>query len=117
MKTTDEIRPYGPGKFNTILDSYVYSVSLDGGCDEEEGSVNETGRWYGLMRHGHTIFRDHDPMLESLNEAEQELLTSSAGVILTEDSSGFVYVDYYDSEDALTSDWTKIVADHMQEEN
>lgn len=25
-----DIRPYGPGKFNTILDSYVYAV---GNCD------------------------------------------------------------------------------------
>lgn len=34
---TDGIRPYGPGKFDTILDAYVYSVSCDGGCDDECG--------------------------------------------------------------------------------
>jgi len=72
---TNDIRPYGPGKFNTILDSYVYSVSLDGGCDEEE-SNSDAGIWYGLMRNGRTIFRDHDPLLETLNSAEQEKLTS-----------------------------------------
>ena len=49
MPNEDEIRSYGPGKFSTILDSYVYSVSLDGGCDEEEGSVDECGAWYGIM--------------------------------------------------------------------
>jgi len=114
---TDEtaIRPYGPGKFNTILDSYVYSVSLDGGCDEEEGSVDEHGEWYGIMRNGRTIFRDHDPLLETLNSAEQEKLTSSVGVILREDSQGFVYVTYYAADEALEVAWSQI-SDHFREE-
>jgi hypothetical protein len=106
---TNIIRPYGPGKFSTILDSYVYSVSLDGGCDEEQGSVSECGAWYGIMRNGFTIFRDHDPMLETLNTAEQDQLTSSAGVILREDSNGFVSVDYYDTDESLETAWSQIV--------
>jgi hypothetical protein len=64
------IRPYGPGKFSTVLDSYVYQVTLDGACDEETGNTNG-GSWYGLMRHGRTIFRDQDPFLETLNEDER----------------------------------------------
>ena len=104
------IRPYGPGKFNTILDSYVYSVSLGGGCDEETGD-SSYGNWYGLMRNGRTIFRDHDPMLESLNDDERDKLTSSAGVILSEDSNGFVYVEYYDSAESLNSAWQLILLD------
>jgi hypothetical protein len=112
------IRPYGPGKVSTILDSYVYSVSLDGGCDEEEGSVSECGEWYGIMRNGHTIFRDHDPLLETLNPAEQEKLTSSAGVILREDSQGFVYVTYYETGETLEVAWSQIVdAFHEDEED
>jgi len=113
--TNDIIRPYGPGKFSTILDSYVYSVSLDGGCDEEQGSVDEFGEWYGLMRNGRTIFRDHDPMLDTLNSAEQEHLTSSAGVILREDSQGFVYVTYYGTDESLEAAWSAIVG-HFPEE-
>ncbi len=105
---TNEIRSYGPGKFNTILDAYVYSVSLDGGCDEECGSVDEYGAWFGLMKNGRTIFRDHDPMLESLNEAEQAQLTSSAGVIIREDSQGFVTVRYFDNMQALETAWQEI---------
>lgn len=111
----DTIRPYGPGKFSTILDAYVYSVSLDGGCNEEEGSVDEYGEWYGIMRNGRTIFRDHDPMLETLNTAEQEKLTSSVGVILREDSQGFVSVEYYDTDEALEVAWSQI-SDRFQEE-
>jgi hypothetical protein len=104
----DTIRPYGQGKFNTILDSYVYSVSLDGGCDEEEGGVSECGEWYGIMRNGRTIFRDHDPLLETLNTSEQNRLTSSAGVILREDSQGFVFVSYYDTDESLEAAWSQI---------
>jgi len=107
----DNIRSYGPGKFNTILDEYVYQVSLDGGCDDEISDA-EASAWFGLMRNGRTIFKDHDPLLETLNEAEQEKLTSSAGVILSEDSNGFVYVDYYKTEDELNAAWDRIVSDH-----
>jgi hypothetical protein len=112
----DTIRPYGPGKFSTILDSYVYSVSLDGGCDEADESC--CGEWYGIMRNGRTIFRDHDPMLETLNTAEQDQLTSSAGVILREDSNGFVSVDYYGTAESLETVWSQIVDEfHIEQEN
>lgn len=110
-----DIRPYGPGKFNTILDSYVYSVSLDGGCDEEESESEGMG-WYGIMRNGRTIFRDHDPNLETLTADEQEQLTSSAGVILREDSQGFVYVTYYDNAEALELAWSQIVDSFREDE-
>jgi len=108
------IRPYGPGKFSTILDAYVYQVSLDGGCDAEVGDSNTTG-WYGLMRHGRTIFKDHDPSMESLNDDEKEALTSSAGVILREDSSGFVYAQYFDSESELDAAWAKIEQENSED--
>jgi len=112
----NEIRPYGPGKFNTILDAYVYSVSLDGGTDEEL-SEESSSHWYGLMRHGHTIFRDHDPFLETLNEAEQAQLTACAGVILYQDSTGFVDVTYYDTAEELETAWTLIEGSIDSEED
>lgn len=112
MITTNTIRAYGPGKFSTILDSYVYSVSLDGGCDEE---IATDGEWLGIMRHGQTIFRDHDPMLETLNAVEQDKLTSSAGVILFEDNCGFVYVDYFGTDAELETAWTKLENTIVQE--
>jgi hypothetical protein len=110
------IRPYGPGKFNTVLDSYVYSVSLDGGCDAETGDAQYLG-WYGIMRNGRTIFRDHDPFLEPLNDEEKEQLTSSAGVILREDSQGFVYVTYYATDAELDAAWAQIEKEQEQEES
>lgn len=104
----DEIRSYGPGKFSTIVDAYVYDVSLNGGCDEETGDVSTIGRWYGLMRNGRTIFKDHDPMLETLNEAERDLILNSAGVIISEDDQGFVDVDYISSDEELNEKWSAI---------
>jgi hypothetical protein len=103
-----ELRPYGPGKFSTVLDSYVYGVSLDGGTDDELGSVSENGHWYGLMRHGHSIFKDHDPLLETLTESEGEYLKSCAGAILSEDSQGFVYVEYFATMAELDAKWAEI---------
>jgi hypothetical protein len=109
----DGVRPYGPGKFSTVLDSYVYSVSLDGGCDEEEGD-SDAGIWYGLMRNGRTIFKDHDPFLETLNSAEQEQLMSCAGVILYQDSNGFVGVTYYDTNKELNTAWADVVSEFAE---
>ena len=109
----DGVRPYGPGKFSTVLDSYVYSVSLDGGCDEEEGD-SDAGIWYGLMRNGRTIFKDHDPFLETLNSAEQEQLMSCAGVILYQDSNGFVGVTYYDTNKELNKAWADVVSEFAE---
>jgi hypothetical protein len=48
-------------------------------------------------------------MLETLNTAEQDKLTSVAGVILREDSQGFVTVDYYETADSLEVAWSQIV--------
>ena len=104
------IRPYGPGKFSTMLDAYVYSVTLDGGCDDE--IRGEYGTWYGLMKHGSTIFRDHDPLLDTLNDDERDQLISCAGVIVREDSDGFVYVRYFDETDELDAAW-----DTLRDEN
>ena len=113
--TSTGIREYGPGKFSTILDSYVYEVSLNGSCDDETGST-DCGSWYGLMRHGRTIFQDHDPLLESLNEDEQAQLTECAGVIVREDSYGFVAVHYFDTVKQLDDAWADALARTMQDE-
>jgi len=108
----DTIRPYGPGKFDTILDSYVYSVSLDG-TDMECGSVDETGRWYGAIIGGldlsHADKRDNAYF--DLNSVEREELRTCAGVILTECSQGFVSVEYYETEEKLREVWAEIESD------
>ena len=110
------IRAYGPGKFDTILDAYVYVVTLDGGCDDELGD-SSFGGWYGMMRNGRSIFRDHDPLLETLNDDEQDKLTSCAGVIVFEDNLGFVTVRYYDTDEDLDRAWAEICELHDDDIN
>jgi hypothetical protein len=116
MSSNEGIRRDSPGKFSTILDSYVYAVSMDGVCDDEIGSVDENGAWYGLMRRGRTLFKDPDPFLETLNEAEQAQLTDCAGVILSENTQGFVDVAYYDTGEELDKAWSAIVDDLRADE-
>lgn len=96
----DAIRPYGPGKFDSMMDSFVYGLSLDG-CDEETGSVEEDG-WYGLLR-GWTIPSDAD-----LTKDERAVFASHVGAIICEDSQGFVTVDYYATPEELNEAWNAI---------
>ena len=70
------IRPYGLGKFSTILDSYVYQFSLDS-TDDECGDADTTG-WYGLL--DGTL--EYDPGIEELNADEQAELLLSAVMLL-----------------------------------
>jgi hypothetical protein len=102
------IRSYGPGKFSTVLDSYVYELSLDGGPDEEAGSVDEGG-WYGFMSVGdgfaEAVAEIADEHGDVLTPEEEDLLTESVAVILHERSDGIVGVDWYDSLDEADEVW------------
>ena len=112
MRNNDVIRSYGPGKFFDIVDSYVYSISLDGGTDEEAGSVDRCGL-YGILRGclslSHADPRDSE--FFELNSAERNLLRDTAGAIMSEDSQGFVHVSYFDTTDDLERNWAEILAD------
>jgi hypothetical protein len=99
---TDGIRPYGPGKFSTILDSLVWDMSLDG-ADDECGDSN-IGIWYGRLNGPFSITADLTP-------AERKVVEASIGVILSENGHGFVTVDYYDDPDEFEVDWARAVDD------
>lgn len=102
---TTGLRRYGPGKFDTMLDAYVYDLSLNG-CDEETGESETTG-WYGLLR-GLLI---DEPFLEcTLTAAEVDYVRAhAAGAIVSEDSQGFVHVEYFDTAIALDRAWQECV--------
>jgi hypothetical protein len=113
-KKEDEIRTCGPGKFNTILDSYIYTTSLDG-CDDEAGSGQD--QWVGLLR-GPIPCKGSDMDVWAaaridgwdLNAAEIRQLNECEGIIIREDSSGFVDVEYYDTARELELAWVLIQA-------
>lgn len=104
MNTIDGIRPYGPGKFDLMIDAYIWDLSLDGYCDEEAGSISETGIWYGRINAGIQDFADSD----LLNQDERDYLRSFVGAIVSEDSHGFVHVEYYASAGALRAAWREV---------
>ncbi len=115
------IRRYGPGKFDTILDSYVYRLSLDGA--ESVGDVSEIGIVYSRVKLGPDAVKDIEAEIERekddpLTDEERELVKDSFGAILTENDQGFVSVDYFDTEKEYNSDWKEIEeeVDSMYEE-
>lgn len=113
------IRSYGPGKFDTILDSFVYSMSLDGGADEEIGESESFG-WYGLLR-GPFTDEDVDRLNEIAaeqkddpltDEEEEMLLGSKGGAIMSEVSTGLVHIEYFDTEKGAKDAWEEVAAEY-----
>lgn len=104
------IRRYGPGKFDTILDKYVYQSTLDGGC-EELGDV-ETFNHYAKVSLGQEGLKDIARMAkedgDTLTMEECRLIRRSVGAIVETRNSGAVSVDYYSSKSALKRDWDRL---------
>jgi len=99
-----DLRPYGPGKFSTILDSLVWNTTLDG-CDDELGTVEDDGVWFGRLNAPVLL----DGAWEHLTGAERDFIRlNAAGAILSEDSAGFVYVEYFPTSSALTIAWARL---------
>lgn len=105
------IRRYGPGKFNTILDSYVYELSLDGGSDDC-GDVGEIGIIYSRLELGSealdAIKAEAVEDGDTLTSEEETLIKDSFGAILTENDQGFVSVDYIKTKKEYDKDWKEI---------
>lgn len=112
------IRRYGPGKYNTILDSYIHSMVLEGMGDLSCGDVTEVGFSADSIGLG-----DEEALKEverlaaenndTLTQEERDMVLDSYGAILVENEQGFVTVDYYDDEkeEELDKDWTEIEDD------
>jgi hypothetical protein len=113
------IRRYGPGKYNTILDSYIHSMVLEGMGGESCGDVSEVGFAADQIELG-----DEEALKEveriaaensgdMLTQEEKDMVLDSYGAILVENEQGFVTVDYYDDEkeEELDKDWEEIEDD------
>lgn len=106
-----------PGKFDNALDEAVWSLSLDGGADEEVGSSSEApGTWAGCLYDGAELAADIEAdrgNFPNVSDADLTFLRdeASAGAILTENSDGFVKVKYYKSEADLDHDWEELEAE------
>lgn len=109
--TEKGIRRYGPGKFDTILDSYVYALTLEGYGDDNLGDAQDFGffEWLGLGLPGvDRISEIAEEKDDVLTDEEYDLVKNSAGAILSEDSQGFVHVDYFEHLDELKEAWEEL---------
>jgi hypothetical protein len=107
------IRSYGPGKFDTIVDSYVYEISLDG-TDEELGESGGFG-YYCTVKLGEDAVRLIEENYKGdnvLTDEERGLIHNSAGAILEENSQGFVSIKYCDTYTELNALWQDIEKDY-----
>ena len=110
-----DIRPYGPGKFNTIIDSLVWEAIQTNGTDEE--LADESFGWRGLVRRGETGLELEVQALPGfqdlpLTPPEIEFLAAQSGCIATEASDGHVDIAYYDNPDELEAAWKDHQADY-----
>lgn len=108
------IRRYGPGKFNTILDSVIYSMCNEGMGDESCGDVSEVGFFAEKVSLGKDAVKEAERIGaegDGLTDEEVEMVRSSVGAIMVEGEQGFVTVDYYDNEKELEKDWEEIQDD------
>jgi hypothetical protein len=97
----DLFRSYGPGKFNTYADAYIYDLSMDG-ADEEVGEA-EHDNYHALIR----------------GPFEHSQLREFAGAVIFVNSQGFVDVTFVEAKRELERDWKRIekeVEKEMEEE-
>jgi len=109
------IRRYGPGKFNTILDSIVHAMTMDGTC-ESCGDVSEVGFYANKVDLGPDSVEDAEKLAkelddDTLTEDEKDRLRESVGAIVVENEQGLVTVDYYDNQKELDKDWEEVEDD------
>jgi len=99
-----------PGKFEgeLLIAIPLYHRSLEWGCDEEVGDLADYGYWYGLLRGPFYSINEIEPGVP-LTKEEKEYLGRIAGVILYENSVGFVSVVYYSSPAQLERDWEELL--------
>ena len=113
----DTIRPYGPGKFNTVVDSLVWDAIQTNGTDQE---LAEQGfGWRGIVRKGETGLELEVQALPAykenpLNPAEIEFLAAQVGCIASEAEDGHVDITYFDNPEELEGAWKAIQEDYSK---
>jgi hypothetical protein len=115
------IRSYGPGKFYTIIDSYVFEMTLDGGADDEASYPQEGTGWFGAIWFDR---QTRDRVLEiaaehndQLTPKEEELLFDTQAVILFERSDGIVEADWFSNKREAEEAWAGILVDTEEDED
>ena len=107
-------RSYGPGKFDSMVDSFLWDMSLEGWVDEEAGDVQTTG-YYALFV-GDVLdmaTTGASGQGEILTDVERDELRGTKAIILSEDDQG---VEYFDSAKAARKKWKEIESEVAEAE-
>lgn len=99
------------GKFNSKVDEYLYSFSLEERLNDEIGSVDEIG-WFGKINvKENAIIPSPEEIKEfCLSSKDVKFLNAiKTGCIVEEDSNGFVHIDFFDEFNLLDETWNEIV--------
>jgi len=114
MKKTaaEGIRPYGPGKFGTIVDQIAWELTMAGA--DEEVSNEGTSEWYGLLRD--VTVEEAEKAAEELKvapltDAEKEWFRVHPFIIIGTGEQGFVAVNGFTNEVTASKLWDEIVFD------
>lgn len=109
-------RRYGSGKFRYLIDEYIYQYVLE--ADEHQAGDVESPMGYNAaiwMREDETtreFFNDLKKAVEDggevLTEDEAAGLRDCQGIIVNEDSDGFVTVDYWRNNSEARLEWLEI---------
>lgn len=116
------IRRYGPGKFNTILDSILYDMIGQGMGGDSCGDVSEVGFYAETIElGGEDAVKDVEKAAAEsgdgpLTTEEKDRIRESVGAIMVENDQGFVTIDYYDDEEEMDKDWEEIEDDASGED-
>lgn len=102
-----DLRPYGPGKYDFIVDAILDVVYFTEDC----GSIDSGSHIYKLIDSA----LDPDEIREaelltgiSLTDDERAFLTGLSGVIIVTDTYGFVTVEHFLDADALQKAWKHV---------
>jgi len=82
---------YSLSRFEDAICEVLYRMALNGGADEEDGSVTETGQWSGLL---------WGPFEES-----HLIPSETLAAIVQEDSQGFVTYELFRKPGAAQGAW------------
>lgn len=105
MPRETELTSFGPGKFDTLIDSLAYDLIKD----ENAGDVSEIGFIYTLLRgiDLRDIEGETDVDMEELSDGDKAFIRAhKAGIIFYEDDQGIV-VSWFSSKKELDKVWKR----------
>lgn len=109
----DNLRPYGPGKYETILDAVVDAAyGTLGHYTDTVGSVDELGHYTFIVAETTLWDELSSEVAKYLTAEELDYLRDKVACIIHEDSQGFVSINYYTNREVAAKLWRAILHDY-----